>query len=310
MNPLPPIDLYGLRLLRLVAEHQSITAAAQAAGLTQSALTRQVKGMEERIGVALFERTTRRLKVTAAGKLFLKETEGISGLLEAAVRQVQESHLGLPGELRVGVSRSVALAHLPGLLHGFLRQDHGVALEVSHLGGAELLEAVAQNRLDAGILGAPRRLPVGCRITHRMADRFVLIAPAALPVPSWAVKASGFKPARWTKEMRQHLAEANWLMLPPAMQTRHDMDAWLRKCAVEPQRTAVLDSFDLIIQLVALGLGIALVPRRAIAHFPRQKQLRVWMLPEQFERELVVVTRQAGAVSPQVKAFVESILFS
>ncbi len=83
-DPLPPIDLYGLRLLRLVAEHQSITAAAGAAGLTQSALTRQVQGMEERLGVALFERTTRRLKITAAGESLLRETARIPTLLEAA----------------------------------------------------------------------------------------------------------------------------------------------------------------------------------------------------------------------------------
>ena len=305
-DPLPPIDLYGLRLLRLVAEHQSITAAAGAAGLTQSALSRQVQGMEERLGVALFERTTRRLKITAAGESLLRETERIPTMLEAAVRQVRENHLGLPRELRVGVSHSVSLAHLPGLLHAHLRQANEVRLEVSHLSGTELMEAVAQNRLDAGVLGAPRQLPPGCRITHRMADQFAMIAPAGYDVPPLAGK--GTRP--WTKALRQKLEAAPWLMLSPAMQTRQDMDAWLRKCAIAPERIAGFDSFDLIIHLVALGLGVAMVPRRAIAGFPRKKQLKIWLLPETFERELVVVTRQQGAVSNHVKAFVASILFS
>lgn len=305
-DPVPPIDLYGLRLLRLVAEYQSITAAAGAAGLTQSALTRQVQGMEERLGVALFERTTRRLEITAAGDSLLRETARIPAMLEAAVRQVRESHLGLPRELRVGVSHSVSLAHLPGLLHAHLRQAHEVRLEVSHLSGTELMEAVAQNRLDAGVLGAPRQLPSGCRVTHRMADQFVMIAPAGYEVPALAGK--GIR--RWTKALRQKLETAPWMMLSPATQTRQDMDAWLRKCAVAPTRIAGFDSFDLIIHLVALGLGVAMVPRRAIAGFPRKKQLRVWTLPETFERELVVVTRQQGAVSGHVKAFVASILFS
>lgn len=305
-DPLPPVDLYGLRLLRLVAEHQSITAAAGAAGLTQSALTRQVQGMEERLGVALFERTTRRLKITAAGESLLRETARIPTLLEAAVRQVRENHLGLPRELRVGVSHSVSLAHLPGLLHAQLRQQGEVRLQVSHLSGTDLMEAVTQNRLDAGVLGAPRQLPPGCRITHRMADRFVMIAPAGYEVPVPADKT----PPRWTKSLRQKLEAAPWLMLSPAMQTRQDMDAWLRKCAIAPSRIAGFDSFDLIIHLVALGLGVAMVPRRAIAGFPRKKQLKVWLLPETFARELVVVTRQQGAVSSHVKAFVASILFS
>lgn len=295
-----------MRLLQLVAEHQSITGAAKAAGLTQSALTRQVQGMEERLGMSLFERTTRRLKVTAAGQTLLRETARIPTILEAAVRQLRENHLGVPKELRVGVSRSVSLAHLPGLLHAHLRQAPGVRLEVSHLGGTELMEAVAQNRLDAGILGSPRVLPQGCRITHRMTDRFVLIGASAAAAPAWAEK----PPIRWTKAIRENLSDASWLMLSPSMQTRQDIDAWLRKCAVHPGRTSKFDSFDLIIQLVALGLGIALVPRRAIANFPRKKQLRGWLLPENFQRELVVVARPPGAVSPHVKAFVESILFS
>jgi DNA-binding transcriptional LysR family regulator len=168
------------------------------------------------------------------------------------------------------------------------------------------MEAVAQNRLDVGILGTPRVLLPGCRITHRINDRFVLAAPAAESPPTWAAKPC----ARWTKAIRQDLAAAPCLMLSPGMQTRQDMEAWLRNCGVEPSRIAAFDSFDLILQVVALGLGIALVPRRAIANFPRKKQLRLWPLPEPFERQLVVVTRPPGAVSPHVKAFVDSILFS
>lgn len=315
--PVPPIDLYGLRLLRLVAEHQSLTAAAGAAGLTQSALTRQVQGMEHRLGVALFERTTRRLSLTEAGASLLKETERIPVLLEAAVRQVRENHLGHPQELRIGVSRSVSLAHLPGLLHAHLQQPGAARLQVSHLSGNDLLEAVAANRLDAGILGAPRQLPPGCRITHRMTDQFVLLCPAGqgpvLAKPK--AKSAGTGATRptalaWSEAVRKSLEAASWLTLPAAMQTRQDMDAWLRKNRLAPGRIAELDSFDLILHLVALGLGIALVPRRTVAGFPRKKRLEAFTLPDMFERELVVVTRQQGAVSSHVKKFVQSILFS
>jgi DNA-binding transcriptional LysR family regulator len=189
------------------------------------------------------------------------------------------------------------------LLHGHLRCGDGARLTVSHLSGPELLEAVSQNQLDAGILEAPRVPPPGCRITHRMADHFVLIAPVDFAWPAAVGK-------RWTKDLRERLDQASWLMLAPGMQTRQDLDTWMRKAALAPERIAVFDSFDLIIHLVALGLGIALVPRRALAPFPRKKQLKLCTLPEAFERQLVVVTRARGAVSGHVKAFVENILFS
>jgi DNA-binding transcriptional LysR family regulator len=62
-----PFDLYELQLFHLVAEHQSFTRAGRAAGLTQSAITRQIRGMEERLGTSLFERTTRYVRLTPAG---------------------------------------------------------------------------------------------------------------------------------------------------------------------------------------------------------------------------------------------------
>src|SRR5687767_5989250 len=89
----PPIDLQGLHLLRLVAAHRGITAAARAAGLSQSALTRQIQIIEGRIGLRIFERTTRKLEVTSAGEFLLRETEVLPGLLDGALRRIREEFL-------------------------------------------------------------------------------------------------------------------------------------------------------------------------------------------------------------------------
>ena len=185
------------------------------------------------------------------------------------------------------------------------RPEDGVGLEVSHLGGSELLEAVVQNRLDVAILGAPRIVPAGCAVIHRMPDRFALIAPADMKFPGDPAA----KPTRWTKPLRDALEAAPWLMPPASMQTRQDIDAWLRKCAVAPRRVSAFDTFDLIIHLVGLGLGIGLVPRRALAGIPRKNRIRLLALPEMFERRLVAVTRD-GTALPHVRAFVRGILFS
>lgn len=300
--PLPLLDLYGLRLVHLVAGCKSITAAAKAAGLTQSAMTRQIQNIEQRLGTVLFNRSTRRLEVTPAGETLLRETAAIPLMMEAALRQVRENHLGVPRQLRLGVSRSVALAHLPGLLNQWLRQNSSATLEVSHLHSTELMEAVIQQKLDAAILGAPRQLPADCRIVRRMTDAFVLIAPESLPAPA--------SDLRWNPTLRSHLSSQTWLMLTPQTQTCQDTWTWLRKCAITPERAAAFDSFDLIIHLVALGLGIALVPRRALAVFPRRRKLRIWPLPESFERELVVVVRRHGAIPAHLQEFLGTILFS
>lgn len=73
-----PFDLYELSLFHLVAEHGSFTKAGQKARLTQSAITRQIRGVEEQLGVALFERTTRHVRLTDAGKLLYAKSSPLS----------------------------------------------------------------------------------------------------------------------------------------------------------------------------------------------------------------------------------------
>ena len=79
-----PFDIYELQLFHLVAEHLSFTKAGRAAGLTQSAITRQILGMEQRLGTALFERTTRQVRLTPAGAaLYARSGPILAGVNDA-----------------------------------------------------------------------------------------------------------------------------------------------------------------------------------------------------------------------------------
>src|SRR5689334_18009101 len=85
-----PFDLYELYLFHLVAQHRSFTKAAEIAGLTQSAITRQVQGMERSLGLALLERTTRTVRVTEAGAFLEQEALRLIGGVEDSLRRLRE----------------------------------------------------------------------------------------------------------------------------------------------------------------------------------------------------------------------------
>ncbi|HVX57423.1 MAG TPA: LysR family transcriptional regulator, partial [Candidatus Saccharimonadales bacterium] len=116
-----PFDIYELHLFHLVAEHRSFTKAAGLAGLTQSAVTRQVQGIERSLGVNLFERTTRSVQLTPAGQMLLAESARLLGGVDQVLQRVREEFAGAKKEIRVSVSRSVSLAYLPGFFHANLR---------------------------------------------------------------------------------------------------------------------------------------------------------------------------------------------
>lgn len=297
-----PFDLYELHLLQLVARHGSFTRAAAEAGLTQSAITRQVQGVEARLGMPLFERTTRRVAVTDAGKFLLHEGSRLIGDIDAVLVALRERFTDAPKAVRVGVSQTIGFAYLPGLFAAQRKRRPDIQLSITHQPSRTLFTQLEANKLDLAILCPPRCLPPSVRVTHRFDDAFTLILPPDLTPPTTRPSQ---KPARW----RDWLREQEWLLIHDESHTGTRLRTWLRHRGWLAPHTTQLDSFDLIINLVALGQGISLVPQRALALYVRRRKVQRFELSEKFTREIVVLTRRHPKPPAHVIEFVENILF-
>jgi len=297
-----PFDLYELALFHLVVKHRSFTKAAQLAGLTQSAITRQMQGMENSLGLDLLERTTRSVRVTIAGEFLFQESARLLGDVEQTLTRLREEFTGARKEVRVGVSRSVGLAYLPGLLHANLRRQPDVACRVSHQPSNEILMALEANELDMGVLCPPGRLSRTVQVTHRFQDDFTLIATAALAAHYATLPKSRKARDSW-------LTSQSWLLLTDTSNTGQRLGAWMARQGWQFEPTMQLDNFDLIINLVALGMGVSFVPVRALALYGQKKTIRRVPLPEKFTRELVVVVRRHRKLPAHLSQFVGNVLF-
>ena len=297
-----PFDLYELFLFRLVVQQRSFTKTAQLAGLTQSAITRQVQGMENRLGLELLERTTRSVRTTPAGEFLFHEAARLTGDVEAALQRLREQFAGARKEVRVGVSRTIGLAYLPGFFHANLRHRPQVACRVSYQGSTHILRALDANELDLGVLCPPNRLPQTLRVTHRFADTFTLLASKELAAAFHSLPKSPKARARW-------LEKQNWLLIDESANTGRKLRAWMNRQGWRVEPTMQLDGFDLIINLVALGMGISLVPIRALALYGRKHTLQRLPMRERFVRELVVAVRRNRKTPEHVAQFVANVLF-
>jgi DNA-binding transcriptional LysR family regulator len=295
-----PFDIYELHLFHLVAEHRSFTKAAEVAGLTQSAVTRQMQGIEESLGVSLFERTTRSVQLTPAGQMLIGESGRLLGSVDQVLQRIREEFAGAKKEIRVAVSRSVSLAYLPGFFHANLRRLPKVGYRVSYEASSKILSALEKNETDLGVVCPPTRLPETLRVTHRFADAFAIITPTQT-----ADAFSGnSKRARLEWANRQ-----NWLLLDESTNTGRRLHSWLRRQGIEVAPGMTVDSFDLIINLVALGMGVACVPIRALALYPRKRSIRRIEWPTRFSRELVVAVRRNRELPQHLSLFIENVLF-
>ena len=295
-----PFDLYELHLFHLVVKHRSFTRAAEVAGLTQSAITRQMQGMENSLGLDLLERTTRSVRVTPAGEFLFRESARMLGNVDATLQRLREDFGGARKQVRVGVSQTIGLAYLPGFFHANLRRSPDIACRVSYLSSQDILGALQANDLDLGVLCPPTRLPGAVRVTHRFRDDFVLIVSSL----------DGGEPMPVKLRLIQAWAEKqSWLLIGDSSNTGQRLRRWLSRIGWKISPSMELDSFDLIINLVSLGMGASFVPVRALALYGQKKTIQRVPLRERFSRELVVVSRRQRKMPEHLSCFIENILF-
>lgn len=297
-----PFDLYELQLFHLVAEHLNFTKAGRAAGLTQSAITRQIRGMEDRLGVSLFERTTRSVRLTAAGASLFARSGGILSSVNSAIGALRDGFDLAPKTLRVGIARTIGLAYLPGFFRRFQTRAPRVRLRVSHESSAFILAAVESGELDVGIVAAPPQLSRALVVTHRFTDEFVAIAPPKLRLRGTIQRLP-------PRELPKLFSRQRWLLISDETSTGKRLRVWLSRNQMKIETAMEADNFDLVVNLVSLGLGVSIVPHRVLALHPKSRPVqRITTMPK-FTRELLVVVRRQAEVSSAVKSFVENILF-
>ena len=110
------IDLRSLQVFRAVCEMGSFTKAGAQFGLTQSAVSRQIQLLEQYVGTALLNRTTRRVDPTEAGRAFLESAAHLLHDFGSHLERLRERFLDQPPKIKLGLSRTISHSHLPGLL--------------------------------------------------------------------------------------------------------------------------------------------------------------------------------------------------
>lgn len=247
------ISTRQLRYFVEIAETGSFSAAAERLFVAQSALSRQVKELEGQLGTALFERTARQPRLTAAGMAFLPRARTLLGDLEKASRLATEIGQGLRGSLRLSHSSTVPLTG--ALLHrlsGYLQANPGVSMEIAQASSEAQLEDLAEGRLEFGLL----RLPV-LRQHEGLCVQPLFEEPLLLAV------AADHRLASETCVHLAQLREEAFISIP------HRQRGGLSYLSAElcmregffPRAARVVSRKTTQLQLIQAGFGVALLPQ-------------------------------------------------
>lgn len=151
------MELRHLRYFVAVAEEENVTRAAARLHVSQPPLTRQIHDLEEELSVALFERNGKSIRLTDAGRVFLKEARASLQRVEEAVTAVRAAAREHHGELHLGYAPSPTVEILPLLLRAFQKQCPKMRVALHDHSSPEMLAGLREGRLHAALMMQPSR---------------------------------------------------------------------------------------------------------------------------------------------------------
>jgi DNA-binding transcriptional LysR family regulator len=175
------VELRQLRYFVAVAEERHFGRAAKRLRLSQPPLSAQIKGLEEELGVKLFQRSTRQVALTDAGRTFLERAEGILEAVEEAKEAAKGADEGVRGRLEIGFISSATLGLLPPAIRLFRERFGGVEIELRELTSAQQIDALYAGEIRVGLVRLPLRAP-GIRFEPLQEESFLVALPSGHPL--------------------------------------------------------------------------------------------------------------------------------
>jgi DNA-binding transcriptional LysR family regulator len=293
-KPLSMRGLPSVRQLRaFVAVYHtgSVSAAAQQLALTQPAVTVLLRELEGKLGVKLFDRSTRSVRRTDAAAEAIAYAERALSEMEAMGASMAQLAGKRRGRLRIAATSTVAQVLLPPLVRRFLDEYPGVHVAIEDISPNEFVESLLADRADLG-LGTLESPVAGLREQLVQRDSLAAVAPASKDF-------AHDKPITW-----KQLAALPVVTVKPGYGVRRRIDAAAQEAGVQLQIAHEVSLLTTAIALAANGLGVAVVPASLPQHTPYAKLAVRKLTRPAVERLTSIVYKQEKALSPAAEAFV------
>jgi len=292
-------EYFQMRCFVAVAEELSFSRAAERMNMTQPPLSRQIKILEERMNLRLFERNNRHVRLTSAGASFYQSAVDIIQRSEHAVLNARQAERGETGSIALGFVPSAAFKFMPLIAQRMQAEMPKVSLTPIEMMGYEVIEAQRSGRIDLGLtrMEVPRAEIERIRVVH---EPFILAIPKthqlAKKVDLSVTDLDGEAYISFTKDRGGYLKET--------------LDALFYACRITPDTQMGASQTHAVISLVNHGLGFALVPVSAQIIQMEGTIYRHIDLPTEFRSDMYLVSRSGhnSIVRDRVKSLITDVL--
>ncbi|GLQ99076.1 LysR family transcriptional regulator [Dyella mobilis] len=292
------IDLTRLRLLRELTYRGTMTAVADAFGMTSSAVSQQLATLERETGTILLDRIGRRVQLTDAGARLALHAETILQAVEVAEHDLQTAHGKPYGECVIACFSSFAKAHLVPVASRLKMRFPELRICIHELETPDAIEALREGRCDIAVQFTYDLVPrpdLSGMTSRKLADE-----PVVLALPKcWQTKPGPLD--------LKSLADKEWIV---GSRQTDDLVLAERACAAAgfaPKMAHTVDDYDLLLRMVAAGLGVGFVPTLGL-RFSNTKAVTIHTVRGMpLRRHIYAVLRTAVATSPVLQVVMSEL---
>ncbi len=260
------MELRQLRMFVAVAEEGGFSRAADRLHVVQSAVSAGVRTLERELGTALFDRDTRHVELSDAGRALLPEARRVLSAVVLASDSVAQVGGGLRGSVTLGTMQAQGMRRVSTarLIASFQRYHPGVRIGARHVGGStEMARQIAEDRLDLGILSLVDQASTGLELTRLASE------------PMFLACAPGHPLADAESISLPELAAERFVDMPAGWGVRMATDRAFAAAGVARTVSFELNDSASVIEFVREGLGVALLPGPMAAIAPEVRQVPI-----------------------------------
>lgn len=288
-----PMHVETFQVFCDLVETTSFSEAAERNNISQSAVSQQIRALEERFGVTLVERGRRNFAVTPEGEVFLQAARNILDAYRGIEQELDEMRDIVAGQLTIATVYSIGFHELPPYLETFREKFPDVDLQVQYRRSNQVYADVSENHADLGLVAYPQERK-GVEIEPAWKDRLVVICPPNHPLAK-----------RKSVDLKA-IDGQRFISFEPDLPTRKAIDGMFSQAGIQVKEVVEFDNIETVKRGVLIENAISIVPSESVRSEVESKSLvRIPIDGKFIWRPLGIVRRRTKAITPAMREMIQ-----
>lgn len=283
------IHLRYIHYFLAVAEHQSFTRAAEMLHVSQPALSQHIKSLEESLGILLFDRSSKNIRLTDVGEIYFQYAQQASHLLNEGQRAIHDIEDLSRGSIRVAVTPSFITYFIGPLIAKLYAHHPNITVQVQESSQDKIEKMLLNDEIDIGI-GFDEANSSGISTEKFLTEKLTLVSSVDHPL------------AKKDSITLKQIEDENFVLLNPKFATRTQIDHYFRKLGLQLKVHMEVDSINAIIAIVQQTSLLTVIPSNIPNTYNRL--VVIPLLKQPLERTAILMRRKDSWQSTAIKAFI------